>query len=338
MTTQVGEINRQTYIGGSDAAAILGLSKWDTPLTTYEKKLGFKEEITAEKAKFFKRRKRQEPVVAEILAEEYGIDITILSTDDEQNRYKDAEFPFIAAEIDFEWRMNDAARALLPAFAHIPNGTLMNGEIKTVHPFSAGEWGEQGTEDIPVYYAAQVMHGLGVTPDRPGTLVAAMFGVDDVVCYPIVRDDETIAGMRKAQVDFWNNHVLAGVPPEPSNMDDIKRLFAKAKGVPVDVSDEIRNAMLQLEQVKQAIRSHELTKEELEFQIALAVVRKWGFTDPAEATDNAEIRYNGAVIATWKSQRGASLDQKRLKEDHPALVAEYTKETRFRVLRTKKEK
>lgn len=44
---------------------------------------------------------------------------------------------------------------------------------------------------------------------------------------------------------------------------------------------------------------------------------------------------NGEVVVTWKSQSRRSLDQKALKEAHPDLVEQYTKESNFRVLRTK---
>lgn len=44
---------------------------------------------------------------------------------------------------------------------------------------------------------------------------------------------------------------------------------------------------------------------------------------------------NGEVVVTWKSQTRKSLDQKALKEAHPDLVEQYTKESSYRVLRTK---
>lgn len=332
----VGTLDRQKYIGGSDAAAILGLSKWATPLDVFLKKTGqVVEENSAEKELFFKRRKRQEPVVAEILTEEYGIDIVRLSTDGEPNRYLDGEYSFIAAEIDFEFRMNDAAREWFPAFQHIADGTVCNGEIKTVHSFAANEWGEQGSEEIPIYYAAQVMHGLGVTRERPGTLVAALFGVDELVGFPILRDDETIAGMRAKEAAFWTEHVLKSIPPEPSNMDDIKYLFAKAMGRPVELDDATAEKVLHIANLRKSIKADELALECLQFEVALAVCKAWGLDDPKNATDNASILHRGVEIATWKGQRGAWLDQKRLAVDHPEIIRKYTNEGRIRGLRTK---
>jgi hypothetical protein len=40
--------------------------------------------------------------------------------------------------------------------------------------------------------------------------------------------------------EFWERHVLTGIPPEPANYDDIKRLFPAPKGtlvVPGNIAD-----------------------------------------------------------------------------------------------------
>ena len=176
----VGVLDRTTYIGGSAIASIIGVSPWATPLDQYMKMLLGEQPITPEKAKFFRNRKDQEPIIARRLEREYGVVVTKLSLDEHPNRYQDAEHNFMAAEIDYEFEMSEAVRANFPArldFAAIPDGTLCNGEIKTVHPFAAGNWGEQGTEELPIEYAAQCMWGLGIT-HRPACLVGALFGID----------------------------------------------------------------------------------------------------------------------------------------------------------------
>jgi predicted phage-related endonuclease len=106
-----------------------------------------------------------------------------------------------------------------------------------VHPFKASEWGEEGSEDVPIHYAAQVMHGLGVTR-RPAAIVAALFGLDNLLCFPVMRDDETIAAMRAKAVKFWTENVLAGVPPEPVERRRRQaHVFEGFKGKPVDLSE-----------------------------------------------------------------------------------------------------
>lgn len=336
--------DRSKFLGGSDMAAIFGVSPWRTPLDLYlDKRSPRAEDMNEERRKFFARRKRQEPVIAEMLADEYGVVVTRLSLDDNPNRYQDPEFPFLAAEIDFEFEMSDSVRDAFPErddFAVIQNGTLCNGEIKTVHPFKASEWGEQGSEEVPIHYAAQIMHGLGVT-NRPAALCAALFGLDNLLCFPIMPDPETIAAMRAKAVDFWINHVQAGIPPAPVNKEDVLRLYASTKGRKAEVDVETCDALLELEKLKREKKRIEEGIEHREQQVALAVYRAWGLPDEdgavsADVKDSAVITINDTPIATWGRQRGSYLDQKRLKADNPKLVEDYTVEHFYRVLRIKK--
>lgn len=347
----VGALDRQKYLGGSDVAAIFGVSPWRTPLDLYLDKTKPRSEedtLDPEKKKFFARRKRQEPVVAEMLADEYGVVVERLSLDDNPNRYLDPEYPFLAAEIDFEFRMSAAVRACFPTrpdFCAIPDGTLLNGEIKTVHPFKASEWGEQGSEEVPIHYAAQVMHGLGVT-GRQAALVAALFGLDTLLCFPVMRDDETIAAMRAKAVSFWRDNVLAKKPPEPVNVDDVKRLYAGFNGKPVTLSDEAHAALQDLDILRAKVKQFEVDRAELEWRIARSVAFAWGAEIVPDdknrpliaANENAVLMHEGCQVGSWNRQRGTYLDQKKLATDKPDVVAAYTVEHRYRVFRLKKGK
>lgn len=201
--------DRSKFIGGSDVAAILGLSRWKTALHVWMEKTGTgqPEEITAQRAAIFERGKRFEPLLIEMAQEEIGI--RVVRTNE---RYTDPENPVFACEIDAE---TDDGR---------------NVEIKTAHPLLAGEWGEPGTDLAPVYYTAQTMWGLGIT-GRQQSIIYAAIGFDDRRHYFIDRDDETIAGMRARVDEFWTNHVLTNVPPavdyeHPMALDSLDRLFS----------------------------------------------------------------------------------------------------------------
>lgn len=334
----VGDIDRRTYIGGSDIAGIMGLSPWQTPLQVYERKTSGEPEIlTPEKRRFFARRKRQEPVIAEMLLDEYGIEVTRLSLDADPNRYRDTEHPFLAAEIDFECLMSEAIREAFPdrpQLCAIPDGTIINGEIKTVHPFSAKHWGEQGTEDVPIHYAAQVMHGLGVTK-RPATIVAALFGIDTLLAFPVIADMETITAVRGKAVAFWHNNVLAGVPPEPINMEDMMRLFARTNGRPVEADDATLEKLAALRRIRGDKAAMEQEAKELEYQIADYVRRMWSIDPdaPTQLVDDAVITQGGEKVATWKKQSRTTIDGKALLKAMPSVAQQYSNTSHFRVVR-----
>ena len=347
----VGELDRRKYLGGSDAAAVFGVSPWRTPLDLFLDKVkppSEPEYRDPARERFFRRRKQQEPFIAAMLREECGMEVVRLSLDEAPNRYIDPEHEFLAAEIDFEFLMTDSVRTAFPErpeFAAIQDGTLLNGEIKTVHPFAAAEWGEQGSEEVPIHYAAQVMHGLGVTR-RPAAIVAALFGLDNLLCFPVMSDPETIEAMRKSCVLFWRQHVEARVPPAPVNLDDIKRLYSRFAGRPAHLDDD-RTALLQrLDQLRANRKQVGEQIDEAEFQLAEFIARQWGTPivnedgklQLPETKDNALLMAGDRVIGTWSSQRGTYLDQRRLKAEKPDVIDQYTKEHHYRTFRLKKGK
>jgi putative phage-type endonuclease len=165
--------DRRLFLGGSDAGAILGLSPWRTPYETWLEKIGEAQPEDPKKQKFFARRKRQEPIVLEMLLEEKGIKAKSVNT-----RHFHPEHAFLSCEID--------------AIGQAPDlGSDLEIEIKTVHPFAAKEWGAEDTDEIPPHYTAQALHGLMVT-GQERRLVAALIGVDDLRIYMVERDQATI--------------------------------------------------------------------------------------------------------------------------------------------------
>lgn len=327
------EMDRRTYIGGSDIAAILGVDPYGkTPLTVYQAKRGELEgRMDPEKIRFLQRRKRWEGPIIEMLREEFDGQIVAAN-----QRYPDAEHDFLAAEIDFEWIDGD--------------GNPQNGEIKTVSPFAFNErsgWGEAGTADIPVHYHAQVMFGLGIKRAdriaRTSCVTAAMAGLDSMAFYRVDRDDETIAGIRDIAVRFWNENVLAGVPPEPLDMADVGRLFNKRWGRPVDLDLEAAEAFERLRMVRAQIAALEGDQAEAELEVAKFVCKQWGLAEPALEKDgkvvvdhvkeNSALMFDGRVLGTWNAGRGSHLDQKRLAAEKPEIKLEYTVPHFYRTFR-----
>jgi putative phage-type endonuclease len=186
------------YIGGGNVAGILGLSPYKSPLDEFLVITGQADGITAERETFFERRKALEPWAAQVFAQRTGIKIVATN-----RRYTDGEHDFLKAEIDFETADGG------------------NGETKTVHPLAARDWGDSESDNLPVYVTAQAMHGLMVT-GRKHCWVHALIGFDDDRSYRIERDDETIAGIRAAELAFWNDNVLRMREPAPRTAEDLK--------------------------------------------------------------------------------------------------------------------
>lgn len=292
---------RQKFIGGSDVAAILGISPWKTPLDLYLEKTQprVNEDLSPERMRVLTRGHRMEPYVVDLLQEETGLEVVRRN-----ERYIDPELPFLAAEIDAE------------------AATGENIEIKTVSPFKAREWGEQQSDEIPVHYTAQAMHGLMVT-GRAVCVFGVLIGGDDFRVYRVERDDETIAAIREREAAFWRNHIEAGVAPDPTTVADIKTLYGRDAGTAIEASDDalrhlndLRNLTAQL---KELGAQAERAKEAIQLYMA----------------DAATLTVNGRPAATWKTQSAARFDQPAFRAAHPELFEQFKATSESRVFRIK---
>lgn len=304
----VGQLERGTYIGGGDIAALLGVSPWRTPLDVYLSKIGQAppERIDPERQKRLNRGKRMEPYIVQMLEEDYGITITARG-----HRYVDPDYPFMAAEIDFEWFDDDPRER--------------NGEIKTVAIMlgQTNPWGEPGTDEIPIYYAAQSMWGLGIT-GRETCQYGTLFGMDNLQLYALHRDDETIEQMRETARAFWMDHVVPRIPPPPKTLGDLAKLWPRETRVSIEATPEIEAALAEHRALGTKIRVAGEGRDEIDFQIK------------EFCGDHAEIiTKDGVVLATFKAQSRTTVDSKSLKLEMPAVHSKFANTSTFRVLRHK---
>ena len=204
----VPQMDRTKYLGGSDIAAILGVSPWKNIVDLWADKIKPRTE-GGHNAVAKRRGHRLEPYIIDMIREEHGLEIV-----HRNERYIDADVPFFAAEIDAETADE-------------------NVEIKTVHPFKAKEWGDVETDSLPLHYVAQVQWGLGIRR-RDVCRVFALIG-DELKPYVVQRDDELIRAMRDQAIDFWTQYVVPKkMPPinfEAKNViDTLKRLYPGTDG------------------------------------------------------------------------------------------------------------
>ena len=268
-------IDRTLFIGGSDAAAILGVSPWKSEFALYQEKTGeYQEEITPTKQRIFNRGKRWEPIVIEMLVDELedrGHDVQIITRNE---RYVDPEHGFLAAEIDLELMLD---------------GEHVNGEMKTVHPFAAKDWGEQDTDEIPIYYTAQVAHGQMVT-GRNKTIVAALIGADDLRVHEVNRDDELIEIIRTKEFQFWER-VQHRIPPQPTTAEDINRLYRIDAGTIMEADEQLIELIAQASNTKANLKAAETRLDVLITQIK------------ARMGEAALLMHNGQKIVSWKNNK-----------------------------------
>jgi len=338
---QVGELDRKTYVGGSDVAAILGLSPFpnQTPLGAWLRKSGLTEPgpIDEAKEKIFRRGKRMEPLVIMMLEEDEGFIITKRSLPDDQNRYIDKEFDFMAAEVDFEWKVTQEMIDRFGLDASLLD-TIQNGEVKTAHPWAAvGKFGESGTDEVDVSYTAQAMHGLGITGRRL-CLFAVLVGSDNLSFYLVHRDEDTLRAMRARCAAFWRDNVLAKIAPPPVNLPDIYNLFRIKPASTTEATEELA-ALVEIYKGKTAVLPViEQEIEDLKFKICEKMLGPEMAHAPLLAKPGTHIlTVAGKQVLSVARQSRSGIDAPKMKKEEPMLAKRFEKVSHFFVIRTKKQ-
>ena len=330
-------LDRSRFLGGSDAAAVMGLSPWQTPVELWMEKTGRadkNEEMDVERQRRMERGHKLEPFIRDMVIaklQDQGVEVKLLAVNE---RYTDPAYPFLACEIDFELELTgdvDIGGEVVTFFRE-----HVNADAKSVSGFARKKWGQDSNTDVPIEYACQFMHGMGIT-GRRFCLVAALRSFDDVDIYWTERDDETVAAMREKEVLFWTEHVLKDVPPDVFTFNDIKILFPTDNGEAREATEEVAQQVADLRRIKAAIK--DLQEQEKTLQLDIGE-----FISP-----HARLTFEGKEIATWKGQSDTRLDQSRLAEaeiyrrtdageferiENP--VAAFTRTKTVRVLRLKK--
>lgn len=180
--------HRRRTIGGSDAAAIVGLSKWATPLTVYMDKKG----LSPDKPDSIPMRigRELEETVARLWMEETGKKC--------QRRNAiliNPAYPFAHANVD-RWVVGENAG--------VECKTTSEMNLKTFRG-----------NDYPANYYVQCMHYMALTgADR--WYLAVLVGNRELFTFTIERDEEEIAALMEQERAFYENYLLPGVMPAPS--------------------------------------------------------------------------------------------------------------------------
>ncbi|MDC4184533.1 YqaJ viral recombinase family protein [Loigolactobacillus coryniformis] len=188
--------NRRGGIGGSDVAAILGMSPWRSPYQVWADKTG-QLPVSDSGNEFTHWGDIMEPILANEFAATTGKKVY------RQNKtYCHPKYDFLRANID-----RDIAGE--PGFL----------EIKTAMEYKSSEWAE---DEIPAAYLLQVQHYMNVL-DRPYCYFATLVGGHHFMVKKVERDQAVIDQVQGMLVDWWQKHIIAGEPPVIDGSDSTKQ-------------------------------------------------------------------------------------------------------------------
>lgn len=288
--------HRRKSIGGSDAAAIIGLSSYATPYTVWADKTG---RLPASEDTEAARQGRD--------LEEYVARRWRESTGKRAERVNailyNPQYPFAHADVD---------RRVVGENAGL--------ECKTTSSLNLRKF--KGVE-FPEQYYVQCVHYLAVTGADRWYLAVLVLGREFLV-YTLERDQAEIDALMEAESQFWEL-VQEDCPPEmdggEATSSALGKIYADGGEAAVDLFG--REAMLE--------EYRYLLAQKRGLELRVQQIRQTLMQDLGEAEEGA----CGPFRVTWKRQKRAFISPKKLLAVYPKLdlskVVSVSKYRRFQI-------
>lgn len=302
--------NRHEYIGGSDIAAIMGMSRWKTPLKLWTEKTQKLPAPDLSNVEAVEMGTRLEQFVADLFSVKTGKSVRRAP-----KVYWHPDYPYMVAHVD-----------------RLVTGTDELLECKTCSVFKKDEW---ENDDIPQEYILQLMWYLGITGRKIGH-IAVLIGGQSFKYKQIEFDQELFDQMVEAAKEFWE-HVQNDTPPKIMANDDetLKELYGEHNDFMIELFPEdeksteatmaFEEKVAYLQEIKQHIKSLQDEQKEIETGIKDIIKDNLGIKTPK-------------YVVTWKSQNTTKFDTKSFKETHSDLYEEFSTTSSYRVMRISKNK
>jgi putative phage-type endonuclease len=294
--------NRATFLGGSDIGAILGVSKYRSAMDVWLEKTGRRADTKDSFALRFGS------FAESFIADEYAL-LTGEHLLEHSQGLIHPTYSFCVGHID-RFIVDQPNLPLFDKDKRLNVKKLL--ECKTANFYSQNDWGEAGTDAIPLPYLCQCLWYLGIT-NLPEIDVALLLAGSDLRVYTITRDLELESAIFEKATFFWTEHVQKDIPPKPQSIADYQALFQKSNnGKSIEASPE---AIALIKQLK-ALESQAQIDEEQMDAIKQALMQTMA--------DAEVLTYLGKPVITWKAPKPSyRIDTKRLTLEHPELIKAY---------------
>lgn len=299
--------SRTNSIGGSEIGSIAGYNKYGSALTVFNDKLGLGKKFEGNIHTLFGN--RMEPVIREWIQEDFERDTKIkLNTYEYPYMMVDKEIEYFSANIDgigileedyTYWENRDTAE-----IKFIPAGEMFGLEIKTGSEFLKKMW---AGEELPSSYYCQCQWYMGVTGLKY-FLIIYLLG-KEVKWKVIPRHDGDIKALRQIGKEFWENHILTEIPPDPTGntkeTEDINYQQKLSDDSEINITD---GKLIQYRAVSDNIKELETKKEQLKQEIFLQMGNNKKGKDGVFKISRFEVKKD-------------KLDTKTLKEKYPVTYS-----------------
>lgn len=290
---------RRKGIGGSDASAVAGLNRYKSPVGVFLDKTGQIEPDEVGEAAYWGN------VLEDVVAREFTIQ-TGLRVQRSNKLYQHPEHKFMLGNVD-RLILDKGGRGL---------GVL---ECKTASAFKMDEWEE---DKVPDEYSIQLQHYMAVLGVDYGYF-AVLIGGQKFQYKLVERNERIIDSLIQIEDEFWNKHVVPGIPPMIDGSQASTDLLSQLYPVSAPSSEIILDD-------KQAKLIKELVTAKDEADAAMKQVKRYENELKAIMGENELAIHNGETVLSWKSNDISRIDSKRLKKEKPDLYQKYLNTTSSR--------
>ena len=204
--------SRRLGIGGSDVAAIMGLSPWKTACDIYFEKV---QGNTTPDNKNLARGRKLEKYILEEYSDQHEVEL-----DTSLPFIQSKELPYLIGNID----------------------ARVKGENVLVEAKSAGCHPSQWKDDLPIYYRTQVAH-YAMISDCDRVDIPVMFDRWTYACFSYQRDPFFEKSIKEACVRFWEENVLKTTPPEPRSVENARSMYQISKEATLPANQEVKESL-----------------------------------------------------------------------------------------------
>lgn len=285
---------RKNGIGGSDAAAAVGLSPYKSQLELWLEKTGRDADLpkpdpndTAEPVYWGTL---LEPIVAAAYTRQTGNRVRKVNA-----VLQHPDIPFMLANLDRE-------------VVGVPGVQIL--ECKTAGEFGTRLW----NEGVPEYVQLQVQHQLAVTGKQAADVAVLLCG-QRLEVHRIQRDDELIARLIPLEAQFWE-YVTSDTPPLADGTVSAERALRclyPGNADTADFSNDRRLSAAFADLV--ALRADIKTREEQAERLRQTLMQAMG--------DASLAQFETGHVSFKRSKDSTGIDLKRLLAEHPELAERY---------------
>lgn len=266
---------RRGGLGGSDVAAVLGLSPWRTAVDVWLDKTG--RAAPQEETEAMRIGTELEDFVARRYCEATG------RTVQRFNRM-----------VHRGCLLGNFDRLVVSEGAKVASH---QGEIRTDTLLECKTSSRDWADGVPIYYQTQVQHYMGLTEELRHADVAVLFLVHKrFETFRVERDDEVIATLRERLTAWWERYVAGDEMPPPANEADCKALWARSNPGKTVTADEATS---------DAVNRYRILKAEAD-DMAEALDALKGEICAAMGDAETLADATGRPLVTWKSRKDAA--------------------------------